>query len=358
MTQRISLRMLLCVFVVAHAAPVLSSDTEKTLVLSAEQQLQTTSDALSGDRGDILLLAADNAGNQKLKLEAETEAKVKPPEKALPLPFHTIEGYGGGAITPMAYVVNPGPPGAIFGLPSASFTFINAREKNVEAFAVTETLFRRIELGYAFDRFGMGTLPRDIRRITGVDIDRNEVYLHNFNVRALLVEENSFNLPLPAITSGVHFKVNDGIRDIDNKLHGALGAIGMEQSNGVEFTLTGTKMIPKVFGRPLFLTSGLRNSSAAWLGFMGFGDERATTFEANAVYMPTDWLALAYEFRNNADPLNTVPGLIGTTDNWQCFHIAWIINNHCTLCGGYGIMGNMANTTENAAFAVQFKYEF
>ena len=358
MIQRISLWTLLCVFVVLRPVPVLSSDTDNKLVLSAEQQPQATSDVLSGDNGDIILLAADKANNQKLKLDAETEAKLKPPEKALPLPFHTIEGYGGGAITPMAYLVNPGPQGTVIGLPSASFTFINARKKNIEAFVVTETLFRRIELGYAFDRFGMGTLPHDIRKITGVDIDRNEVCLHNFNVRALLIEEDSFKLPLPAITGGVHFKVNDGIRDIDNKLDGALGAIGMEQSNGVEFTLTATKMIPKVFGRPLFLTSGLRNSSAAWLGFMGFGDDRATTFEANVVYLPADWLALAYEFRNNADPLDKVPGLIGETDDWHCFHIAWIINKHCTLCGGYGIMGNMANTTENAAFAVQFKYEF
>ena len=30
-------------------------------------------------------------------------------EKGPPLPFHTIEGYGGGAITPMAYLVNAGP---------------------------------------------------------------------------------------------------------------------------------------------------------------------------------------------------------------------------------------------------------
>ncbi|MHC4985272.1 MAG: hypothetical protein ACYTFO_03860, partial [Planctomycetota bacterium] len=31
--------------------------------------------------------------------------------KGPPLPLHCIEGYGGGAITPVAYLVNPGAEG-------------------------------------------------------------------------------------------------------------------------------------------------------------------------------------------------------------------------------------------------------
>jgi hypothetical protein len=38
--------------------------------------------------------------------------------------------------------------------------------------------------------------------------------------------------------------------------------------------------------------------------------------------------------------------------------VAFIINKHCTVDIGYGLLGNMANTTENSALAFQFKYEF
>jgi hypothetical protein len=345
-------------FAVQEALPDPVSEPGQKLSLSLDQQTREDSPADSEELDEIRLVATKPPSQDKLKLEPEFEKKPRAEEKALPLPFHTIEGYGGGAITPMAYLVNPGPKGTILGLPAVSFTYINMRKKDLEALAVTETLFRRIELGYALDRFGLGSLPGDIQNATGVDIDRNQIYLHNFNIRTLLVEENSFKLPLPALTTGVHFKINDGIMSINRKLGGGLSAIGLDQDNGVEFTFTGTKMFPKVFGRPLFLSAGFRNSSAAWLGFMGFASERNMSFETNAVYMPTDWLVLAYEFRNNPDPYKTIPGLVGKTDNWNCFHLAFVINKHCTFCLGYGLMGNMANTTENSALAAQFKYEF
>jgi len=40
------------------------------------------------------------------KKEVQAQAE-QPATKGPPLPFHTIEGYGGGALTPMAYLVNP-----------------------------------------------------------------------------------------------------------------------------------------------------------------------------------------------------------------------------------------------------------
>ena len=39
-------------------------------------------------------------------------------QKGPPLPFHVIEGYGGGGITPIAYLVNPGPEGCFWGKPA------------------------------------------------------------------------------------------------------------------------------------------------------------------------------------------------------------------------------------------------
>jgi hypothetical protein len=246
-------------------------------------------------------------------------------------------------------------------LPAAAFSNVIMGRKNLQALTITETLFGRIELGYGLDRFGVGTLDNDIRRATGVDIDHDAVWLHNFNVRGLLVEENSFGLPLPALTGGVHFKVNDGISSINNKLGGALSSIGYEKANGVDFTLTASKtFVDKIFtlNRPLILTAGLRNSSAAQLGFLGFSDHRSTTFEGSVAYLPTDWLLVAYEFRGKANPYDRIPGLVGDENNWQAIDVSWIINKHATLVAGWGDFGNMANTVEDGAWWLQFKYEF
>ncbi len=290
--------------------------------------------------------------------QPSVEIEPEPSEaEGPPLPFHTIEGYGGGAITPMAYLVNPGPKGQVFGLPSGAISNVIMGKKNLQAITLTETLFRRIELGYGLDRFGIGTLDEDIRKATGVDIHREEVWLHNFNLRGLLLEESAY---LPAITAGVHFKVNDGIADVNQRLNKALSNIGYRKSNGMDFTLIASKTLVGAWTlkRPLIFSAGLRNSSASQLGFLGFGDHRETTFEGNVAYLPTDWLLVAYEFRQKTNPYKQIPGLVGEENNWQAIDISWIINKHATLVGGWGGFGTLANTRENGAWFLQLKYEF
>jgi len=282
----------------------------------------------------------------------------KPAATHLPLPFHTIEGYGGGAITPLAYLVNPPAKGEIFGLPAVAFSYVNLGQKDLEALTFTETLFGRLELGYGVDRLGLGELPHDIKKATTVDIKRDDVYLHNFNARFLAIEENSFGPYVPAVTTGVHFKYNDGIDSINNRLGGALSNIGYKEQYGVDFTVTATKTIPNVFGRPLILTGGLRLSEAAQIGALGFGNSYSPTFEGNVIYLPTNWLLLAYEFRQKSNPYDKIPGLVAEEDNWHAIDASLILAPHATIVAGYGIFGNLANADANNAWWLQFKYEF
>jgi hypothetical protein len=280
--------------------------------------------------------------------------------KGLPLPFHTIEGYGGGAITPMAYLVNPGPKNAVFSYPSAAFSYVNLGSKNLEAFTITETLFGRIELGYGADRLDTGNLRQNLLNATHVDVERTDVWLHTLSVRGLVLEENSFNQDwLPAFTVGAHLKYNDGIASINNKLGGALTHIGYRHDYGADFTATFSKTIAKgPFDRPLILSAGLRVSDAANLGFLGFADKWSPTFEGNIAYLPTDWLLVAYEFRQKSDPYNEIPGLINGEDNWHAIDVSWIINKHATLVGGYGVFGDLADSKADGAWWLQLKFEF
>ena len=187
------------------------------------------------------------------------------PEKGPPLPFHTIEGYGGGAITPMAYLVNPGDDCTLLGKPAAAMSFVGLGSKNLDALTFTETLYGRVELGYGADRLGLGSLPSAIQNATTVEIGHSDEWLHTWSIRGLLIKENDpvlkdllGGLDVPAFTVGVHFKYNDSIADINNKLGGALNTIGYKNATGEDFTFTATKTFAKgFFGKPLITTAGL-----------------------------------------------------------------------------------------------------
>ena len=265
----------------------------------------------------------------------------------------------------MAYLVNPAPEGEIFGKPSVAFDYIGLGSKNLSALLLTENLWGRIEFGFAADRLGLGNLPTAMVMATDVDIQRSDVWLYNFNVRGLVVKENqNDNKWLPAITLGVDFKTNEGIRDINRRLNEKLGygleTIGYARENGTDFTLTATKTLPKAFfGKPLIVTAGLRESQAADLGFLGFVDEYHTSFEGSLAILPFDKWLFAYEFRQHSNPFSgEIPGLIGTENNWNAFDAAYIASKHTTVVAGYGIFGNLANSSANSGWWLQLKYEF
>jgi hypothetical protein len=289
----------------------------------------------------------------------EQQPAAAPAPAAPPLPFHTIEGYGGGAITPIAYLVNPAADGQTFGLPSAAVSYVTAGHKSLAAYTITETLLDRVEFGYGYDKFGVGTLDDAILAATGVDIGRNSVTLQTFSVRGLIIKENSFGDWTPAVTVGAHYKKNTGITEIDNRLGGALTSIGLHDDTGVDYTLTASKAFVADWtgGHPLIVSAGLRNSSAAHLGLLGFADDRTTTFEGNVVYIPTSWLLLAYEYRQKGDPYGVIPGLVGKEDDWHAVDVSWLVNSHATVVAGWGIFGTLANTKENGAWYLQIKYE-
>jgi hypothetical protein len=288
-------------------------------------------------------------------------------EKAPPLPFHTIEGVGGGGITPMAYLVNPAKEGDVFGKPAVGATYIRLGRKNLDALTITENLFGWIELGFAADRLGLGTLPSDIYTATGgaLSINNSDVWLYNFNLRGLLIKENADDYQwVPAVTLGADLKYNADIQNISDELPGVLTGIGYSNNTSVDITLTATKTLPKAFfGRPLIISAGLRESQGANLGFLGFTDKYRASFEGNLCILPYDRLLLGYEFRQKTNPFTgeVVVGnysLIGNENNWHAFDAAYIINNRTTLVAGAAVLGNLANAKADNGWFLQLKYEF
>jgi hypothetical protein len=303
--------------------------------------------------------------------EAVNAAQDAQPSEPPPLPFFTIEGTGGGSITPMAYLVSPHPTGSFWGKPAVALSYVNLGRKSLDSIGVIETINGRVEFGYAADRLGLGTLPGNIRTATadlglgpngnGIDIEHSDLWLHNFNVRYQIIKENEDTLagiPLPAVTVGASFKYNDGIANINERLGGLLNTIGYRRPNGTDFTITATKTLPKVFNHPLILTAGLRESQAANLGFLGFGDAYHASFEGSIAYLPFEKILVAYEIRQKASPYDQIPGLIGDEDNWQALDVGLVLNNNSTFVAGYGHFGTLADSEANGAWFFQLRYEF
>ncbi|MGB2862673.1 MAG: DUF3034 family protein [Sedimentisphaerales bacterium] len=283
-----------------------------------------------------------------------------------PLPTHNVEGNSGVFITSTAYLANPAEEGSVFGLPSASGTFVwmDNGGKDFESIAVTENIWGNVELGYALERIGLGDWPDAVSKATlgAVHVD-NHVLLHNLNTRLMVIKEGGLDLAwMPAVTLGAHFKWNDGLDDIDYQTSGLCGTLGADHDSGTEFTAVATRTITDWLPRPIILSAGLRNSDAIHTGLLGFAGERKTTFEGSFIYFLTDKLLLASEYRQKSDLLDecTIGSehLIKEENDWWDIALAYVFNDRLTVAGGYADFGNVLNHRENNSWAIQVKYEF
>ena len=279
-----------------------------------------------------------------------------------PLPLHTIEGNSGVFITSTAYLANPPENSEIFGKPSVSISAVFFGEKDLESFAVTENLWGRFEIGYAYERFGLGDWPDDVKTAAGASVSQH-LGLHNLNMRAMVVEEGSFDYSwMPAVTIGTHLKWNEGQTKLDDDLGGLLDTLDSDHSRGVEFTVVATKTIKDLLPRPVILSAGLRNGDAIHTGLFGFAGERETTFEGSVIAFLTDSLAFAAEYRQKSNVLDEFSAggkhLIKAENDWWTLCLAYVVNDNMTISGGYANLGNLANHKEDNVWAIQLKYEF
>lgn len=336
------------------------SDAEPTLALPVEAApaapLPTPDFSLTIDPSLLAAANPDAAPVEPVIKAAAPEAPAAAWQKGPPLPLHTTEGQAGALFVPFAYMINPGPPGTIISPPAASYTFVKVGKKFINQFVVTDTILRRIEVGYLAGILHLSDFPGAVRTRTGVDIDHDDVVLHVFSLRGMVIEESEY---IPAVTAGAAFKYNPTVQSIDTRLNGGVRGLGLERSNGVDYTLTATKTIPNVlFGRPIMLTGGVRFSQAAQLGYLGFGDAYRMTLEADVCVPVTNWLAMSYEWRQKKNPYGKLGDLVGEEDDWHAICAAIILSDRLTLGIAWGNFGTMVNHDEIGVWGFQIKYEF
>jgi hypothetical protein len=277
---------------------------------------------------------------------------------APPLPTHNVEGNSGVFITSTAYLANPPEEGEVFGRPSFSTSFAAIGEKDFESFAVTENIWGKVELGYALERIGLGDWPDDVMAAESIYVD-NHVLVHNFNTRLMVVEEGGFDRTwMPAVTLGAHFKWNDGLDNINRQTGGLCHSLGADHDFGTEFTAVATRTITDWLPKPLIVSAGLRNGDGIHTGLLGFAGKRRTTFEGSIIYFLTDRLLLASEYRQKPSLCGTYGNLVKVENDWWDLCLAYVVNDHLTIAGGYANFGNVLNHREDNVWAIQLKYEF
>jgi hypothetical protein len=299
-----------------------------------------------------LVLAAAPAFTVKAA-EAQPAATAKV-EKPAPLPLHQIEGNGGIFSTLSAYIVNPSRDGEPVGRPSVGFAYVNlGHEINLEALTITESPLKRLELGYGWNRLGLGDLPQVL------GIATHEVELHNVNARFQILKEGEFDQKwLPAVTAGAHYKYNDGIGKVNDEVGGALANVAhIKHHEGTDFTLYASKLFTQL-PRPVLLELGGRATEGVWNGLGGFADRYQFVFEGNVVVFVTGKLALAAEYKQQPRNYNAIGDVVRKEGDWWTIDAAYVVDKHLTLAVGYGHFGNVLNHEANGVWGVTTKWEF
>ncbi len=274
-----------------------------------------------------------------------------------PLPLHGVEGTGGVFSTHCAYLVNPAPEGKVLGKPSIGACYVNIGQgRHLNAITVTETLWDRVELGYAWNYLDVGDLKEAVSGVGTID---RCVDLHNFNLRVNTVKEGGFNMSwMPAVTLGIHYKDNHTIDGMDDDLGGVLSnAVKVKDDSGFDYTMYMTKMV-KALPVPLIINFGLRSSEAAHLGLLGFTDDRELLIEGNIIAFLSGRLAVAAEYRQKPNEYDELPGLIEEEEDWWTLCACYVASNNMTISGGYGHFGDVLNHQANKAFGLKVKWEF
>jgi hypothetical protein len=310
-----------------------------------------------------IMLAAGVATAAQAADTLMTNAPPAKAEKPGPLPLHNIEGNGGVFSTLSASIVNPPRDGEPVGRPSVGFSYVNlGHGQNLEAITLTESPWKRLELGFGYDSYDLGDLPKDILATTTVNLDEQSVALYNFNARLQVLKENEFEQKwLPALTAGAHLKYNNTYSSLNSQLGGALAGSGITGNTGVDFTLYASKLLT-FLPRPVLVELGGRATRGVELGLVGFTDDYSFLFEGNVGVFLTDRLILAAEYRQQPNEYSPIAvggqTLAGASGDWWTIDVAYIVSKNLTLAAGYGHFGQVLNHEANGVWGLTAKYEF
>ena len=231
--------------------------------------------------------------------------------------FVNLEGVGGVAFNPLAYVADSGEDGAHYKVgkvdvsaPRFGGWYVNLGDAKIDwtAFGVATTVARRLEISYGYETVAWEDHPT--------------FHKNNVGAKFLLLPENSFDSKfVPAVSVGTIYKTTS-----DKSVH----ELGFPlRTSGQDWYLVATKTIAGVFPVPVILSGGLLSSQEFVTGVLGFHDDRKLTGFANIDLVLPHGFVLGYEFKQG-EQFSSYKNA-----NYWNVHAAWMPNKNLTLIAAY-----------------------
>jgi hypothetical protein len=236
-------------------------------------------------------------------------------------PFVNLEGVGGVAFNPLAYLADSSGENSHFKvgdtdvLGKAKFGgwYVNLGDVKVDwtAIGVADTFFKRLEASYGYETVN----------------PENSVAIHKTNIGAKLyiLPENSFNTNfIPAVSIGGIYKNTN--------------SIGADKS-GHDLYIVATKLITQL-PRPVLISGGILSTDSKVTGVFGYDKDRKTTAFGNIdVILPAN-LIVGFEYKQGAE-----------YDDWKDAsywnaHLAWTPTSNLTLILAHVNAGDYKSTSK------------
>ncbi|MCE5270763.1 DUF3034 family protein [bacterium] len=230
------------------------------------------------------------------------------------VPLNNLQGVGGIAFNPLAYVAgqNAGDSKSPVSKPQFGLWYVSLDEVQVDWTALSASigLFRRVELSWGYEVVAPAG---------------HNIHKHSLGAKVLLVPENAGGSPaVPAVSAGVIWKR-------------ASGVAAPTENSSADLYLVASKLITQL-PRPLLLSGGLLSTENRVTGVFGFDDKRDQTFFGNVDLLPRPNLALGFEYLQGAEF-----DAFRNSGYWD-LHAAWFADPHLTLVAAYVNAGDKKST--------------
>jgi len=309
------------------------------------------------------------------------------------IPLLNIEGEGGGAIVPWAYVSNPSTDGGV-GMPAVSMWTWVSDSYTINFWPVAVTIGDSLELGVAYQNLDTSTLRDDLKSdsyaalggAARLDIGMDNVQMVTAHAKYQFLKETD---TMPAMAVSVSYKkaidvdeLNDNLTDDVRALGGVVPALatapdvldwmGVDDDDGFEVNLMATKLWKTKI--PILTAVNLRYTQANQLGFLGFSDDWTLNPEVTLAILPEPNVAIGIEYRHKPDELKSVNDYLNAngvagglaqlgdytfeeSDFVDVFAV-YFPTPKLSIAAGVANIGNVVHKETNAIWAFNINYDF
>lgn len=191
------------------------------------------------------------------------------------VPFVGLDGTGGVAFNPLAYLAGTPTEGSFIAKPTFGAWHVSGlADSKIDwsTYGLATSLGKRVEVSYGYET---------------VDIEKvQNIHKNTIGAKLLVVNENAGGAWVPAVSVGVKRK--------------STSYAAATKKDSFDYYAVATKLITQT-GAPLLLSVGLQSTQEQVTGVIGFNNERALIYFGNVDVIPVSWLALGAEYRTGPD---------------------------------------------------------